>query len=261
MVDDAKELGIFVKRTIGTDGTFEYVLREFDLDKVNEDIATIDKVMASGNENAMQSCYDSFINAELTVRNEHIIKNIGTEGCEDNVAKDLLIASDVMLNIIAEQKSLIEKRKAVLDSLSAKIDEIIGEKQYIKYFVGALCTGVIVKENEYTYTYKKVTFGIPEDVSLTTIDTKPYGEDIPLYSAYIGFTQLDETVMGEINQAIRDKKVNCADGVSAATEATKAMISEEKINKIVQRAQQSYGSAMSDITAFLKSFSFEVNNF
>ena len=134
-------------------------------------------------------------------------------------------------------------------------------KTNVKYFAGALCTGVIAKENEYTYTYKKITFGVSEDVALTTIDSKPYGEDIPLYSAYIGFTQLDEETIAEIAQTIRDKKVNCPDEVSMATANAKELISEDKTNKIVQRVRQSYASELNDILTFLKSFSFEVTNF
>lgn len=261
LVDEAKELGIFVKRDIGTDGSFEYVLRQFDMNRVNDEIAAVDKAIASGNEATMQACLNSVKESELTVTNEQIIKNIGTAGYEDISAKDLLIASDALLDIVASQKELLGKRKAAVDNLTAKIKGVVGEKLYVKYFAGALCTGVITKENEYTYTYKKVSFGVPEDISLTTIDSMPYGEDMPLYSAYVGFTQLDESVMEEINKAIRDKKVNFADEVAAATASAKELIAEDKINKIVQRAQQSYNGALGEITAFLKSFSFEVNNF
>ena len=261
MLDLAEEKHIFRKST-ESDVT-EYSIVEYSEEALNELINKVDNLIAEGNETKCEALLSNVETNELPIASKRAVKNMGAGNreLEDLMVKDIILESCVLVSMISKQLDLITKKDIAIKKLKDFIDSKSAVKTNVKYFAGALCTGVIAKENEYTYTYKKITFGVSEDVALTTIDSKPYGEDIPLYSAYIGFTQLDEETIAEIAQTIRDKKVNCPDEVSMATANAKELISEDKTNKIVQRVRQSYASELNDILTFLKSFSFEVTNF
>ena len=260
-VDEAVEKGIF--KTNRHDGATEFSLIKYDYSEIEDLLSKKEDVVKSDNETKIRELIEAIEKSEIKVSAEYSVKNMhsGSDEVDFKCAIDIILESDKLMKVISEQLEWASKKETAIEELNSALDTINYQRNFVKYFVGALCTGVIVKENEYTYSYKKITFGVSEDVALTTIDSKPYGEDIPLYSAYIGFTQLDEETIAEIAQTIRDKKVNCPDEVSMATANVKELISEDKTNKIVQRARQNYAGDLNEILTFLKAFSFEVTNF
>ena len=58
---------------------------------------------------------------------------------------------------------------------------------------------------------------------MTNIATAPYGELLPLYSAYVAFCALSEDVKKAIVDETRNKKVSAPAEVTQATSVVKAM--------------------------------------
>ena len=259
LVQKAKQLGIYVRRDLGA--TFDYVIKEFDETKIEEMLKEIETAKASDNTEKAKAVLQAITAEELPVRNQRTVKNIGAMYSEDLVADDIIIESDVLLALITAQVNLLQKREDALKALESHITGAGIEMQNIQVFANALCTGVIKKENEYTYSYVKVTYGISESVELTTIDTAPYGEHLPLYSAFKGFEALDKETMDSISADIKDKKVNHHDEIATTSAEAATLISPDKINAMVQRAQKSYAANAKDIVKFLQDLSFEINNF
>ena len=197
----------------------------------------------------------------MPIASRRIIKNVGSSGCEDVALKDTIIASQVLVELLRSELDKIAKKEDALNKLKAFIDEGTKGGALVQTFAGAISTGVITALNDYTYVYAKEEFGMIENIEITTIDSEPYGEHLPVYSAYLGFKQLDEKVVGEIASAIRDKKVNHKDEVNTAKEKAKELFSVENRNQMAGYAQKKYPSEYKAITAFLKDVVFEIENF
>lgn len=259
--DIAFEKGIVAHRVLDDAGTFDFVINKLNEGIYTSEINEINDALASGDLVKLKTTYEKYKDSSAPLEVSRSIKNFGSKGCEDLVAKDLIVSSQVLINMIAVELEKIQERSKVIASLEEKIGVIESKGSDVRQFAATLCTGVIVPENDYTYTYTKETFGVPEKTELTTIDAAPYGEYLPLYSAYVGFAALSAEVKKEIADAIKDKKVNHGDEVAVSKEKAKALIAQDRINAMVQRAQMSFATAFGDITSFLKALSSEINMF
>ncbi len=257
----AKQHGILTRREIGTDGTLEFKINILDENSIQAEDKAIQDVIASGNIEKAKNIQLKIQSEQLPVASARTIKNIGARGSEETVVEDFIISSQHLESLIEKENAKFEKRAAAVKELDDYIKDGIVKASDEQIFAGAVCTGVIRALNDYTYVYVKENFGLTENEELTTIDSEPYGEYLPLYSAFVGFAKLDADIKADISAAIKDKKVNHHDEVAAAFEKAKEFISQDKLNQMAARAQRSFASSSKDVMRFLKDIAFEINNF
>lgn len=260
-VEKAEQYGVLKRHPIGTDDTFDYRICILDGKKMDDARERITAAVTAGDVEKAEALQQEFKSGGLPVASERTIKNVGAQGCEDTVVKDLLIASQYWCDILEEEVGKLEKHRAAIAELDEFVRSRIEKAGDVQTFAGALCTGVITFLNEFTYLYVKESFGLAEKVELTTIESTPFGEYLPFYSAFVGFSKLDESVKSEIAAAVKNKKINCRDELPAAVEKAKALIVPDKMNQMAARAQKTFSSDYRDVVGFLKDVAFEIQNF
>ncbi len=261
LYDLAVEKGIVAHRVIGNDGSYDYVINKMSEDVLSQELAEIKEALAANDLVKLETANAKLVGKAPTWEIARSIKNVGTMGCEDLVAKDSIVASQVLMDIVSEQLTKLEERENMIANLKSAIEDIKTKGSDVQLFASALCTGVITAENDYTYVYAQESFGMVEKTELTTIDSAPYGEYLPLYSAYIGFSALSSELKTEISAAIKDKKVNHRDEVIVSKEKAKELIVQDNLNAMAQRARMSFATSANDVIEFLKALSSEIKMF
>ena len=259
--DEAFEKGIVAHRTLDDAGSFDFVINKVNDEAFESEMHEINEAINSGDIAKMTTVLEKYKDAPIAFEIDRSIKNIGSMGCEDIAAKDMIVSSQVLIGMIADQLEKAQERINAFAKLQQAIEAMEAHGSDVQSFAAALCTGVIKAENDYTYSYVKESFGMQEKTELTTIDSEPYGEYLPLYSAFVGFSALSSEVKNEISDAIKDKKVNHGDEVAASKEIVKAKVSSDNLNAMMQRAKMSFATKFADIAEFLKTLSSEINMF
>lgn len=190
-----------------------------------------------------------------------MIEKIGTKGHEETSIKDLVMASPVFLNLLDKEIIKREKVQTLMKQMESIVEDSATNANAAQVFASALCTGVISNPNDYTYVYEKEEYGIKEEIEITTIEKEPYGEQIPLYSAYLGFMNLEKEMKEEIAKAVRERKVNHGDEVKMIQASVKENVSGDNANKMIAKAQQHFPGEIQNVITFFKNLSFEVENF
>lgn len=259
-IENAEEMGVLASEEVGN--SVDYKINIYNEEKIIEVVNNISQVIESG-DIAKAEALKKAVSAEAIPEvSQRAIMNMGSEGYEKIALKDNIIASEVLMNILDKELQKVSKYNDALKALEEFINNGATKANDVKNFARALCTGVIVKENDFTYAYVKEGFGgLKENINLTEIDTKPYGEDLPLYSAYVGFGNLDTDIKKEVEDAIRDKRVNHGNEIAAIKETVEGLITSDKVQAMAARAQASYRNEFGEIVKFLNDFAFEVSNF
>ena len=261
LYDTATSEGIISHRVLGDGGKFDFVINKVNDDVFENEINEINDAITSGDIVKMNAVLEKYQNVPISFEISRSIESIGAKGCEDIAAKDMIVSSQVLIGMISEQLAKVQERINAFAKLQQAIEAMEAHGSDVQSFAAALCTGVIKAENDYTYSYVKESFGMQEKTELTTIDSEPYGEYLPLYSAFVGFSALSSEVKNEISDAIKDKKVNHGDEVATSKEIVKAKVSSDNLNAMMQRAKMSFATKFADIAEFLKTLSSEINMF
>ena len=260
-VEEATQKGIREIQQLGAN-SYQFLIHLYDEEMVSNAVAKTEEILSARDVEKARRLLAGLEGQPLKEIGQTVMKNIGTSKFEDLSNKDLIIASEEMSNLVARQVELVNTYEGCKKRLSDFINDAEKKANDIQAFASALCTGVITMINDYTFVYvKSDEFGLTEEEEITNIDAQPYGELLPLYSAYMNFTQLDEETKQLISTGIRDKKVNHRDEVAAALEETKTLIVPEKMQAMAARAQRSFASESKTIMKFLKEFATEVSSF
>lgn len=257
--DKAKNMKIIEVKQI-SEGNNDYYIQIADGEQIDKFISMAQDVIDSKDVAKIKEFIDNNKNILFESKNR-MIKKIGTDGHEESSIKDLVLASPVLLNMIEEEIAKREKVQVALSEMKNVVEEHEANVDAAQIFASALCTGVIRNPNDYTYVYQKEEHGIKEEIEITTIDKEPYGEQIPLYSAYLGFMNLDKDVREEIVKSVRERRVNHGDEVKVILASIKEKISSDNANKMISRARQHFPQEVQYIIKFFKDLSIEIENF
>ena len=134
-----------------------------------------------------------------------IAVSTGDPAYYDKIVEDNLANSVKFLDIIKNNIALNEKYTAMISELREKADQIA----LIQDFANAYSSGIIVRDLVDIYQYYYETNGLLglEKHVLTNIDQIPYGEDLPLYSAYVAYVNLSSEERAEIKSLVHEAKV------------------------------------------------------
>ena len=123
----------------------------------------------------------------------------------DSIVEDNIANSVKLMKVIEENLSLKERYSDMLKKLEAKADQIT----LVQNFSNAYVNGIIARDIVDMYQYYYETNGLlgAEKHVLTTIDSEPYGEYLPLYSAYVAYTNLSPEERETIKTLVKEEKV------------------------------------------------------
>jgi hypothetical protein len=246
----AVEYGIIFRESVDNEGkSYRYLLRTVDKKEAEELAFRIDKALYEKNPERMRKLYD------MTEKSPSFIGYvklplIGTDGYEESSVEDAVYASEKLRGLMAEQLSAAAAREQKLKALFAAINSDAEWRDEIDSFANALCTGVICFKNRYTINYLKDEGGLTDEYELTGIDNKPYGEYIPLYSAFKEYRALDREDKEYIGNLSRQRKLSEIDICKRYTDSIKKYI-DEKIDIIFEIADHSFRLERKEIHIFI----------
>ena len=165
-----------------------------------------------------------------------IAVSTGNPAYYDNIVEDNLANSVKFLDIIKNNIALNEKYTAMISELKEKADQIA----LIQDFANAYSSGIIVRDLVDIYQYYYETNGLLglEKHVLTNIDQIPYGEDLPLYSAYVAYVNLSSEERAEIKSLVHEAKVKNGIFVKETQEEVRRgyeQLSQEMLKEIALR--------------------------
>ena len=144
--------------------------------------------------------------------------------------------------------------------MDAKIEELGTGNKAIKNFSQALFSGVIVWER-LKVTYTKTEFGIPTEIALSDFMDKerfPYAI-LPLYQAYISYSNLDEDTKNEIAKEADAKVASFDDAFVASVKSYVAKFTPEFNANFVESAKAT-PEILKDATDLIRSLNMELNS-
>ena len=239
---EAVKYGIIYKESKGADGTqCDYLLRKVDTDDYNEKLRKIDRLLNEWNIDRARRFVDDPENNTLRFSSSITLPNTGAEGYKDDVVKDHVFASQVLTGEMYTQLELFRELQAKLKMIQDRIYDEDIVKYTIIAFVNALCTGTVYmsKDDKYTFMYLKGDYDFPEEYILTNMDTEPYGDMLPIYSAFVQFMNLDKEDKDDIaERAKRIKRENEEDCI-AFTKKVKEYL-EKRVDILKEIADESF---------------------
>lgn len=293
LINKAKEFGIFGKRSVGEGGDLEYFIKKVDMEKNKTHIEAIEAQIANGTastilqtlgtvissdavahvtanlENGFAAVFtpefDKIVKTSYQVAEEKFVPAVGTKGYEDLCADDVVFSYKGLFDAAEANTIAAENRYETIKSAVTKLIDDLNKSSLTQSFVSALCCNVINTADNYTFKcYCKNQYGLTEETELTNIASKPFGELLPLYSAYVAFSALSGDVRKGIIDEVRNKKVTAPSEVAEATNSVKAMFADaNNINssaKMVQRTKTSFALQADVIMKFISEFSSELTN-
>jgi hypothetical protein len=197
----------------------------------------------------------------LPIVSYRVIPNNGASGYEELVVRDHVVDSLEHVQTLREQVAVAEAYEAVIEKAGVGIDSEQKFRDAVRMFTEAMETGVIRSENGYTYTYVTVSYGIEDTVELTNVDSEPYGQNIPVYSAFEAYMALKESERADIAANVRDVLVNKPEQISEALALVQGNLSPNKINIYVDRAKTNYQANAATILKFFQLANAELTTF
>ena len=252
---------IILKKEVGNTGDqVEYYIQLIDREDLDNKIAKLDKYLNEGNPERMKKFRENPANVTVTFNGSIALPNTGAPGYKDDVIKDHVFASNFLKKAMLDQLELIK----ALDDKVAAVDKIINEGSQkdkdMRDFSNAICTGAVFMENKFTFKYIKDDDGFIDEFDLSTIDTQPFGESIPLYSAFVEFTKLDDEDKAELAKIARERQLNDEDTCLDYTKKIKEYL-EKRADLIKDVATDSYRTERKEIHVFVDSLQRFVRNF
>lgn len=203
--DRAVKNGVIVYNYLDKDETIvdSCIINMFDEENVDKDIEAINSIVNTGNsakiENALENLKDQKLPEIVDTR---FIVNDGCANHQEVVCKDNALNSPYLCEIIKKENSILDKYISAIENLKKAREA--NDPQVYKKFAQALCCNVIFKESTFNYKYKTETGVFAEDIELTSRKTEPYGEDMPLYSAFYNYKGLPNEVKDDIDKAVNE---------------------------------------------------------
>lgn len=252
--DFAKNNGIIYEKADG-----DYILSVFDSEAVNKILDQI-RAVVEQKDIVKADALLATLTDSLPVKEDRILRNDGERGYQEAVVKDHVLASLYMIDLVKEQNDIFRKYQSEKQTLKDMIDQGGSEAKLISDFAEALCAGVIFRDekNIFLYSYEKVEYGVPESIELTNISTVPYGERLPLYSAFIAYGNLSSEEKAYLVDAVRERKIQNYEQVRTNTETVKQIVQSET-QRMINIARQNFKLEANQIVEFVKKLNAELS--
>lgn len=241
--------------------TVEFHIHLYDYDKAQAASKAVEDTLQSKDVSKARTVLEKLEAEPPKPVSQRVMANIGAKGYEELSNHDLIISSQFLSELLAKQMDALKTYEEAVKSLQDYIQSVDQKASDVLEFANAMCTGVIAMENDYTFVYVKAGEFLEEKEEITTIDSEPYGESLPLYSAFVNFSQMSPEDKNAIRQDVKDRKVHQREKVAAALTETKALIVPERLQAMANRAKRSFPKEEKVITKFLKEFATEVASF
>ena len=186
--------------------------------------------------------------------------SIATEKIEETIREDYFVASPAFHTLVRQDIERVQAVKELIRKIDAKIEELGTGNKAIKNFSQALFSGVIVWER-LKVTYTKTEFGIPTEIALSDFMDKerfPYAI-LPLYQAYISYSNLDEDTKNEIAKEADAKVASFDDAFVASVKSYVAKFTPEFNANFVESAKAT-PEILKDATDLIRSLNMELNS-
>jgi len=235
------------------------------LSKELMDTLTAKLAQSAGIESILTEDFVKALKTSYEVESQKFVPAIGSAGYELICADDVVISYKALYDCMVKNTAVAEKRYNALKDAIGGIVNLMKNANMVQNFASALCCNVITTDDNYTFKFSKQNeFGLVEETELTNISTAPYGEFLPLYSAFVAYSALSNEDIQSIANEVRNKKVKAPDEVAAATEKVKTMFTDEKsVNssmKLLQKAKTAFALQANDILKFVSEFTVELQN-
>ena len=223
------------------------------MDDYNEKLRKMEKTLSEWNIDRAKRFVDDPANTAPRFSDSITLPNTGAEGYKDDVVKDHVFASQVLTGEMYKQLELCRALQAELKKIQDRIGDEEIVKRTITAFVNALCTGAVYmsKDDKYTFMYLKGDFDFPDEYTLTNMDTKPYGDMLPIYSAFVQFMNLDQEDKDDIAERAKKIKRENEEDCLAFTKKIKDYL-EKRVDLLKEIADESFRSERKAIYEFIK---------
>ncbi len=259
--DKAFAAGVVARKDVGDDGRFDYVLYEYDNEKIAKMKEAIDTVIKSGDIEKCKSVKAAVDAEEVPVKSYSAIKNTGAPMCEDLVVRDIFIASEVLMEKLEKGLESFTERATAISTLENAINQGGAYDTAISEFAMAVMTGAIKKIDNYSYAFVTQTYGIEDVKELTNINTTPYGMALPLYSAFVNYFNLETETKSAISDLVKVNLTTDTAKVDEALAEVKALLAPEKVNGMMQVAKLNFSSDFEKIAEFCKKMAAQLVSF
>lgn len=249
-----------VKRVSIGDG-FEHHLIIFDLEEISDCLSAMQEILDTGDVQKASVFIDNRAGKGFAVKFDRVIPITQNTDYADLIVKDHILGSTLLVQILSDQVLAVKQYSEKLNLLSDLVDSTKRTARNIHNFAMAAMTGNIKKINDYAFVYCYETYGIEESVELTTIDSTPYGMQLPLYSAYQGYCRQEDGIKEQIEKSIKDALMNKKERVDSCINEVMKWIASEKINALLSAARGIFPEKLPEISAFFRQFVGEVKNF
>lgn len=240
----------------------EYRIYLFDENAVRALIATIEAVIKTGDVIKANNVLTEMKEKILPVleKETRFISNDAATGYQEQSVKDNVIASMYLTSLVKQQNAILKDYQEAVKTLESMINKTGEGDKLIGGFANALCSGVISRDatNIFLYTYTKVEYGVEEAVELTNISSEPYGESLPLYSAFVAYEALDDETKDALGEAVKQKKMADYAAVAQITQSIKQLVTEQT-QQIINIARQKYPLEFERIDKFIKKLNAELS--
>lgn len=259
--DVAVDLGIIHKKQTDTEGKrFEYQLRNIDLEDLDDKKGKINRLLKENNIEHMRKFLDDEENLALKFTSFIVLPNTGYDTFRDAVVEDYVYASLFYRAILNEQLRIAADYNKLKNELAKRVKESDKDGENLQSFVNALCTGIIKMENKFTFKYSREDDGFVDWYELTGVDTKPFGDSLPLYSAYIEFCKFDQDYIDEFNKNSRNRQLEDEDTCLECTKLIKDYLSK-RADVIKEIADDQFRSNRRDIYKFVDTLTRLIKSF
>ena len=260
LVEEATRMGIREEKNRFR--SCQYAIHLYDENSVQDLADLIQKILDAEDVEQAKQLLSEMIAHPLEPVDQIVMKTPTDRTWADTVNRDLIIASEEMFNLVSRQVETANRYQECRERLSDFIRNATQENRDIYLFTYALCAGTIKRKNNYSFIYTTVlSFGIVEENELTNFDTQPYGELLPLYSAYVNFAQLNEETKQLIHDCARDSWINDPEKTAASLKALTAWADSDQTRDMEVTIRHAFSDEEQKIMQFLDKFIGEINCF
>lgn len=216
----AEDVGIIYK------GEFDYQLRKIDIEDLEEKKNKIKMLLKENNIEHMKKFLSDEDNTALKFSSFITLPNTAYDTFKDAAVEDYVYASNYYKEIFEEQLSKAKELETSKNELIRRIKESEKSAENLQLFTNCLCTGIIRMENKFTFQYSRNDDGFVDWYELTGVDTKPFGDSLPLYSAYMEFCKFDKEYREEFEKIAKSRQLDDEDTCLECTKTFKDYVSK-----------------------------------
>jgi len=256
IVREAAGRGIWEKRLLSSLDV-EFCIHIYDREAMRALVKEAEEVLAIQDAKKAQALLEHLQCSPPRPVSQRVMENSGARGFEEQVNLDLIVSSQGLSQLLSDQVNAWREYDTAVDSLKRYIAQEKRWAEDLHTFANALCVGVITMEDDYTFTYRSEG---GDSLTITILDSKPYGESLPLYSAFVNFSQMSQEDKNAIRQDVKDRKVDQREKVAEALTETKALIVPERLQAMAKRAKSSFPAEAEEIVKFLCELAKEIES-